>query len=264
MLPKIFSLGPFTLHTYGLMMALALLSGIYVAGRLAPRAGLAREMVWNLGVYMALAGLVGSKLLMIAGEWRYYSEHPTQIFSFSTLQAGGTFYGGLLLAIAVAVFYIRKQGASFAALADACSPGIALGLVLARLGCFSAGCCWGKPTEVAWGVTFANPYSAQIVGVPLGIALHPTQLYESALSLLIFGALLLLWRRRSFPGQIFAAFLLLYPAARFFLEFYRDDPRGPFFFESTVSSPQMLSVALFVVGVLYWWRQRRSSLSAQP
>lgn len=261
MFPKIFSLGPFTLHTYGLMMALALLSGIYIAGRLAPRVGLAREMVWNLGVYMALAGLVGSKLLMIASEWNYYFRNPAQIFSLSTLQAGGTFYGGLLLAIAVAAFYIRSQQASFAALADACSPGIALGLVLARLGCFSAGCCWGKPTEVAWGVTFTNPYSAQMVGVPLGISLHPTQLYESALSLVVFAALLALWRRRSFPGQIFATFLVLYPTARFFLEFYRDDPRGPFFFGGVLSTPQTLSLALFVVGALYWWRQRRSNLS---
>lgn len=258
MFPRLFTLGDyFTLHTYGVMMVLALLSGLYLASRLAPRAGLSRDMVWNLGIYMAVAGVLGGKLFLIASEWRYYAEYPRQILSLTTFQAAGFFYGGLLLAIAVAVFYLWRTKESFAALADACSPGVALGLVLARLGCFSAGCCWGKPADVAWAVTFTDPYSERIVGVPLGIPLHPTQLYESAVSAGIFLVLLLLWRRRAFPGQIFAAFLLLYSAARFLLEYLRDDPRGPFFFGGALSTPQLLSLILFAVGLAFGWWQRR-------
>lgn len=263
MFPRLFTVGEyFTIHTYGLLVALGLLAGLYTASRLAPRAGLARETVWNIGVYMALAGLLGGKLFMVVTEWSYYSQHPGHIFSWNTVQAGGFFYGGLLMAIAVAIFFVWRYRLSFWALADACSPGIAVGIVLARLGCFSAGCCWGKPAEVAWAVTFTDPYSNAVVGVPLGVSLHPTQLYESALAALIFATLLWLWRRRTFPGQIFAAFLVLYSTARFFLEYVRDDPRGPFFFQGALSTPQLLSVVLFVAGGWIWLRQSRQRSAA--
>ena len=113
-----------------------------------------------------------------------------------------------------------------------------------------------KPTQVAWAVTFTDPYSARIVGVPLGVPLHPTQLYESILSFALFGFLLLLWRWRKFSGQIFAAFLILYSIARFLLEFLRDDPRGPFFFNGALSTPQLMSIFLLLAGAWIWWRQR--------
>ncbi|MBI2956023.1 MAG: prolipoprotein diacylglyceryl transferase [Acidobacteria bacterium] len=263
MFPRLFTFEPyFTLHTYGVLMAAALFAGLYTAVRLAPRAGLAREFVWNTGIYMALAGLVGGKLLLIASEWRYYLENPKQIFSWSTVQAAGFFHGGLLLAMAVAAYCVWRERVSYFDLCDVCAPGIAIGLVLARLGCFTAGCCWGKPAQVAWAVTFTDPYAARFVGVPLGIALHPAQLYESALSALVFVWLLSLWRRRRFPGQVFAAFLLAYSTLRFVLEYFRDDPRGPFFFDGALSTPQLVSLGLFVAGLAIWWRQRRLPLSA--
>ncbi len=262
MYPRLYTWEPyFTLHTYGVLMALAVFAGLYVAVRLAPRAGLKRESVWNIGVYMALAGLIGSRLMYLISEWRYYAENPKQIFSWGTLQAGGFFQGGLILAVVVGLWLVRREKISFLALSDVCSPGIALGLALARLGCFTAGCCWGKVTQSAWAVTFTDPYSARVVGVPLGIPLHPTQLYESLLSFALFGLLLLLWHWRSFSGQIFAAFLILYSTGRFLLEFMRDDPRGPFFFEGALSTPQLMSILLFLVGVAVWWRNRRRRLA---
>jgi phosphatidylglycerol:prolipoprotein diacylglycerol transferase len=258
MFPKLFSVDPyFTLHTYGLMMALAVFAGLLLAVRLAPRAGIPRENMWNFGVYMALAGLIGSRLMYYAAEWRYYSENPKQLFTWASLQAGGFFHGGLILAVLLGIWLVRREALSFMGLADAATPGIALGLAIARLGCFCAGCCWGKPADVTWAVTFTDPYAQRVVGVPLNIALHPTQLYESALAAVICIVLLLLWRRRAFPGQIFAAFLLLYGAGRFGLEFWRDDPRGPFFLDAALSTPQLISVILFVVGVVVWLRQSR-------
>jgi phosphatidylglycerol:prolipoprotein diacylglycerol transferase len=258
MFPRLFTVGDlFTLHSYGLLVALALLVGIYVAGRLAPRIGVASETVWNLGIYMALAGLVGAKLFLILEEWSYYSSHPGQIFSTATLHAGGVWHGGLLLAIAVGGFYAWRQKLPFAALADVYAPGVALGHVFGRLGCFSAGCCWGKPTDLPWGVTFTDLYSAQMVGVPLGVALHPTQLYEAGAEALIFALLVLLWRRRTFSGQIFASYLMLYAVARFLIEFFRDDPRGGFYFDGALSLPQVLSLALFVVAGCFFFYQRR-------
>lgn len=264
MFPKLFSIDPyFTLHTYGLLMALAVFAGLLLAVRMAPRAGLSRETMWNFGVYMALAGLIGSRLMYYLAEWRYYSENPGQLFSWASLQAGGFFQGGLILAVLLGIWLVRREKLSFMALADASVPGIALGIAIARLGCFAAGCCWGKPTDVPWGVTFTDPYAARVVGVPLNIDRHPSQLYESALAAILCATLLWLWHRRAFPGQIFAAFLLLYGAGRFVLEFWRDDPRGPFFFGGALSTPQLVSIILFVVGGVVWLRQRRQP-HAQP
>jgi phosphatidylglycerol:prolipoprotein diacylglycerol transferase len=180
MFPRLFTIGDFfTLHTYGLMVATALLVGIYTAGRFAPRIGVDPDKVWNLGIYMALAGLLGAKLFLVFSEWGYYSNHVGEIFSTAILHAGGVWHGGLLLAIAVGAWYTWRHKLAFAALGDVYAPGISLGHAFGRLGCFSAGCCWGTATDAAWAVTFTDPYSHKIVGVPLGIALHPTQLYEA-------------------------------------------------------------------------------------
>jgi phosphatidylglycerol:prolipoprotein diacylglycerol transferase len=262
MFPKLFTLGGYTQHTYGVFMAVALLVGLWVAARYASRTRLDRDFVWNAGVYIALAALIGSRLFYLASEWRYYSEHPIEIFSFHLVQAGGFFYGGLFLGLAVGIWLARRQGVSALDLADACFPGVALGLSIARVGCFLAGCCWGKASGLPWAVTFSNPYSSQLVGVPLGVPLHPTQLYEAFASLFIFGVLVWLFRRRSFSGEIFAVFLLLYSSARFLLEYLRDDPRGSFFFDGALSLPQVVSVPLFAVGALVWLWQRRRPLAA--
>ena len=258
MFPKLFTVDNlFTIHTYGLLVALGLLAGLYTAGRFAPRSGVARETAWNLGVYMALAALLGAKLAVLVSDWRYFAQHPREMFSWTALQVGGVYYGGLLFAAVVAVWYGRRYKLEFASLADAYAPGLALGHAVGRLGCFAAGCCWGKPTDVAWAVTFTDPYSAQLVGVPLGIPLHPTQLYEALAEVAILGLLILLWRRRRFPGQIFASYLMLYATARFFIEFFRDDPRGGFLFGGALSVPQALSLLLFAAGSWFWLRQRR-------
>jgi phosphatidylglycerol:prolipoprotein diacylglycerol transferase len=258
MAPKLVTLGPVTLHTYGLLVALGLLLGIYVAGRFASRGGLERETITNLGIYVALVALLGAKLGLLASaeiDWR----HPGQIFSLAWLQAGGVFYGGLAAAAVFSFWYAHRKRLDFANLADVFAPGIAAGHALGRLGCLSAGCCWGKPTELAWAVTFTNPYSNQIVGVPLHIGLHPTQLYEALAEGVIFVLLLALWRRRRYPGEIFAAYLMLYAMARFAIEFYRGDPRGPEFFGNALSTPQVLSLCLFAVAaLLFWWQRRRA------
>lgn len=257
MFPRLLTLGDFfTLHTYGLLVALAFLVGINTAGRYAPRIGASSDIVWNLGIYIALAGLLGGKVLLLLSEWSHYSTHPGEIFSSTTLGAGGYWHGGLLLAIATGAWFSWRHQLSFASLGDVCAPGIALGHAFGRLGCFSAGCCWGKPANVAWAVTFTDPYSNQVVGVPLGLALHPTQLYEAAAEAIIFTLLVVLWRRRTFSGQIFAAYLMLYGLARFIIEFWRGDPRGGFLFSGALSFPQTVSVLLFVGAGLLWLHQR--------
>src|ERR1035438_9824628 len=156
MLPRLFQIGSFSQSTYGVLVALAFLVALSVIARLARRAGLNSDAVVNLGILCGLSAIVGAKIMMFLVDIPYYVRNPGEIFSMASLQA-----------------------------ADVFAPGIALGHGIGRLGCFAAGCCWGRPTKLPWGVTFTNPLAEQLVGVPLGIRLHPTQLYESAAEFLI-------------------------------------------------------------------------------
>lgn len=264
MFPKLLSFDSFVLPTYGVLVVAGLLAGLAVAAHLAREEGLKEDAVYNLGIYLALAGIVGAKVFLIAQEWDYYRLNPRQIFSFSTLQSGGIFYGGLLAAILAALWYTRKKQLPFLKTADVFAPGVALGHALGRLGCFSAGCCWGKPTSLPWGVTFTNPYSHEVVGVPLDVALHPTQLYEAGAEFAIFVFLYFQFRKRQFDGQILGWYLLLYSAARFLVEFVRDHSVAAFMLGDTISDAQGLSLLLFAVAIWLLWfspyrRLRRST-----
>src|SRR5579864_6227717 len=205
MLPEVFHIGGFFLPTYGLLVAIAFLTALWVTGRLAVKAGLQQESVLNVGIYCALAGIVGAKVLMIVldpairDNWR-------EIFSLSTLQAAGIFYGGFGVALATAFFYMWRTGLPALKTADAFAPGLALGHAIGRLGCFSAGCCWGVPTHLPWAVTFANPRAKELVGVPLGVGLHPTQLYESLGELIVFAVLYLRFLRPHREGSIISLY----------------------------------------------------------
>ncbi len=261
MYPKLFTIGGFTQHTYGVLVALAFLLGLWVAVRTARSEGLNAERVFNLGVYTALAAFLGAKLLLLVTDWGYYSLNPRQILSLSSFQAGGIFYGGLLAALVFAAWYTRHARLPFLKVADAFAPGVALGHGVGRLGCFFAGCCWGKPTSLPWGVTFTDPYAKQMFGVPLGIPLHPTQLYEALVEALLF--VFLLWQRKnkSFDGQTFSLYLALYGAARFTLEFVRDDPDRGFLFDGRLSISQFLSLLLIALSAAFWYWKRPAAVA---
>jgi phosphatidylglycerol---prolipoprotein diacylglyceryl transferase len=158
------------------------------------------------------------------------------------------FYGGLIMAVVVAFWYIAKHRMPFWTTCDVFAPGIALGHVTGRLGCFAAGCCYGKPTNVAWAVIFTNPQAAANVGTPLGIPLHPTQLYEAGAELLILVLLLATEKKgRYFAGRTFWLYMLLYAISRFVIEIYRGDPRGELF---GLSTSQFISVVLAPLSLL--------------
>lgn len=254
MYPEIFHLS--FLHTYGLLVALAFLAGLWMATRLGKRAGLNAEAVTNLGIYCALAAIVGAKVMMFVVDLPYYVQHPGEIFSFSTLQAGGVFYGGLIGALAVSAWYLRKTHLPVWRTADVFAPGIALGHGIGRLGCFSAGCCWGVECHLPWAVTFTNPVSNQLVGVPLGVPLHPTQLYESFAEFLIFGILYWRFARPHSPGVIISLYLVLYSTVRFIVEFFRFHEQGNLW-GGPLDTSQWISLALFLAGATYLLMARR-------
>lgn len=260
MYPQLFHLS--FLHTYGVMVAIAFLAGLWVATSLARRGKLPAEAVFNLGFYSALSAMLGAKVMMILVDLPYYKQHPGEIFSLSTLQAGGVFYGGLIAALLVAGWYLRKTKLPGLPTADVFAPGIALGHAIGRLGCFSAGCCWGVECHLPWAVTFTDPAS-QIPPELLGVPLHPTQLYESLAEFLIFG--ILYWRiRKSHPaGAIISLYLILYSTARFIIEFFRYHEQGNLW-GGPLDTSQWLSILLFLVGTSYFVvSARRRVVAAQ-
>jgi phosphatidylglycerol---prolipoprotein diacylglyceryl transferase len=245
MYPEVFHLS--FLHTYGVLVAAGLLSALWLVARLARQRGLNPDSVTNLGVYCALAAIGGAKLMMFLIDIPYYAQHPGEIFSLGTLQAGGVFYGGLIAALIVAWWYMRKTRLPGLITADIFAPGIALGHGIGRLGCFSAGCCWGKECNLPWAVTFTSDEANRLVGVPLGKALHPTQLYEAVAEFAIFG--ILMWRigRPHRPGTLLSLYLMMYSAVRFAVEFLRyHEQANPF--GGALNTSQWISLGLFALG----------------
>ena len=248
--------------TYGFLVSLGVLIGLWLSVRNSQREGINPEKAWNFGILVVLCGILGSKLLYVLVDLSYYTSHPREIFSLSTLQAGGVFSGGLIAALIAAAWYIRKNHMPALATCDAFAPGLALGHAIGRVGCFSAGCCWGKPTHHFWGVTFTNPLAQQWVGTPLGQALEPTQLFEAAVELANFFVLMWLFKRKKFDGQVFGAYLFLYGFARYFLEFLRDDPGRGEVFGGMMTGTQLIAILLVIAGGVLWLRRTPKTVPA--
>ena len=253
--PELFKVGPFTVYTYGVLLAASYLLGLRLAMWRAKKWGLDPNRVLDLGIYIIIAALVGAKLLLLVVDFDQFSN-PRELLNLARL--GGVFYGGLLLAVGVAFWYIHRHRMPFWTTCDMFAPGIALGHVTGRLGCLAAGCCYGKPTDVPWAIVFTNPLAAANVGTPLGIPLHPTQIYEAGASLIILALLLATERRgRRFAGRTFWSYMFLYAISRYVIEIYRGDPRGTVL--GMFSTSQFISVVLAPLSlIMLVWLSRRS------
>jgi phosphatidylglycerol:prolipoprotein diacylglycerol transferase len=264
MYPELFRIVNFPVNTYGVFLAIAFLCAILITAKLAARDGLPRERVYDLCLWMLLAGLVGSKIMMLFTEPEYRAD-PLQLISLDFLRSGGVFYGGLLGAVGAGYLLMKRYKLPWWQTADACAPGIAIGNFFGRQGCFAAGCCWGKPTTLPWGVKFSE-LGHEITGVPIDTHLHPTQLYESFAMLLVFLFLLWLHKRRSFSGQVVLAYALLYSVIRFSIEFVRDDPRGNILGLTTLtglSTSQMISLVVGICALVLLIVRRRSNVKSR-
>ena len=251
--PILFELGPITVYTYGVLLAAAFLVGVKVAAVRAGSRGIDPGRVLDLGIWIIVSAVVGAKLLLLITDFEYFRQNPGDIFSLA--RAGGVFYGGLIAAVAVAIWYVRRHRLPLLPMCDAAAPGIALGHAVGRLGCFFAGCCYGRPASVPWAVTFSDPFAASYVGTPIGVALHPTQLYEAATELAIMAALLLSEKRwRPFPGRTFWLYGALYGVSRFVIEFYRGDERGTLL---GLPTSQSISIGLVLLSAVMLIRLAR-------
>lgn len=263
--PILIKIGSFQLPTYGLLLALALLTAIITADRLGRREGFDGSRMLDFSTWIIVVGLIGAKVLMIISDWGYYSHEPGEIFSLNTLEAGGVFYGGFIASALFAVWYVRTYQLPPLKMFDIYAPAVALAQSVGRLGCFSAGCDYGTRTTSFLGVVFTNPYSHEVTGVPLNSRIHPTQLYESLATLII--GLILLWRygRKKRDGEIFLLYLVLYAVARFFLEFLRGDEDRGFVFNHLLSTSQFIAILALLFSIGLWiYLRRRPVLAAAP
>jgi phosphatidylglycerol---prolipoprotein diacylglyceryl transferase len=214
-----------TVYTYGVLVAVGFAAGLYLTTRLAEREGIARSRIYDLVFWLLPAGLLGTKILLIARVLHDAVSGREQVSISRVVDGGGFYFGGFLTALVAGTVLIKIWGLPWFTTADTIAPSLALGNVFGRLGCFAAGCCWGGPTTSWVGVRFGET-AHRISGVPSGTTLIPTQLIEAGANAVILGLLVYLWRRRMFQGQIILAYLMCYSIEPFLVEFLRADPRG--------------------------------------
>jgi phosphatidylglycerol:prolipoprotein diacylglycerol transferase len=257
--PRLLTTPFFTLHTFGALLALAYLAAFWWLTREGRRQGLDADGLTSLGMWAIVGAIVGAKALMILRSLPEYAGAPTEIFSPSVLASAGDFYGGFIGALMTsAVFLRRHRELPFWRVADVCGPAIALGQAIGRIGCLMAGDDYGRPTNLPWGIAFTDPDAGQIGGAPLGVRLHPVQLYESLVCLLLFVILVRLSRRKHVDGEVILVYTAVYAGARFLLEFFRGDADRGFVFGGLLSTSQFIAVVLGPAACVLWAAKHRS------
>jgi phosphatidylglycerol:prolipoprotein diacylglycerol transferase len=257
--PRLLTLPFFTLRTFGVLLAAAYLSSLWWLTRGARRDGMNPDQFMSIGLWAIGGAILGAKGLMIVRSLPEYLANPSQLWSTSILTSAGDFYGGFIGGIVGFVLYFALHPhPPFWRAADLCAPAIALGQAIGRIGCLMAGDDYGRPTSVPWAVTFTDPDAGSIGGAPLGVPLHPVQLYESLVCLALFAFLVWLARRKRWDGQVFLAYTLLYAVNRFWLEYFRGDADRGFVFGGMLSTSQFIGIIAFVVALVLWMMRRRT------
>ncbi len=250
MYPILIKIGPFTLYTYGLMIAIGILVAVMVARHEAKRKSLNPDKIADLAFYLVIAGVIGARLFYVATTPSIFIHDPIEILRI--WNGGLVFYGAFITALITCLIYLKKNRMPIWKTTDVFAPAVAIAHVFGRLGCFFAGCCYGKVCSLPWAVTFTNPNT---LARPIGVGLHPTQLYDSINNLIIFSLLWAFRRRMKFDGQLFWIYILLYGVNRSIIEQFRGDFRGDFlwgvFSISQVIGCTMATLAVIMLFLLH-------------
>jgi phosphatidylglycerol:prolipoprotein diacylglycerol transferase len=245
-----FELGSFSIHWYGVLVATGFLAGLWTASRRGLRDGIHPERIADLGVWLIVGSLVGARTLYVVSYWQdsFAGKPWTEIFMVR--HGGLVFYGGLIGASAATLIYVWRKRLPLWKIADALAPSIALGYVPGRIGCLMNGCCYGKPTDLPWAIHFPGEHETGGGGV------HPTQIYDSLLNLILYAALAWLYRRKRFDGQIFASYLIGYALTRSFVELLRGD-YGARYLGGWATPAHLISLATLAAGLILFWKLPR-------
>jgi phosphatidylglycerol:prolipoprotein diacylglycerol transferase len=254
MFPVLLKIGPISIFTYGFFIAVGFLAGIYLATKEAKRVGEDHEKIMDLCFYILIAAILGSRLFYVATSPEIFLKDPFEILKI--WNGGLVFYGGFIAALVTGVIYLKVKNIPVWKTADIMAPSVALAHFFGRIGCFFAGCCYGKYCDLPWAVTFNHPDSL----APTGIPLHPTQLYESLGNLAIFLFLFFFRKYKKHDGQIFWMYVLLYGITRIIIETFRADFRGEFFY-GVLSISQVVGGFMAVVSLIMLFIFRKRALS---
>jgi phosphatidylglycerol:prolipoprotein diacylglycerol transferase len=256
--PILFRIGSFEMGTYGLLMAVGFILALLVTRRLAKQDEIPPDSMTDLALTLLIAGIIGAKALMVVVEL-INGEPITQVFSLSLLRSAGVVHGGILFGTAAFFWKIRSLGLRFGTTLDIVTIAVPLGQAIGRLGCLAAGCCYGAYCEMPWAMTINNLEAARF-GMPLGVPLHPVQLYFALVNLAIFLGLYLFRRYRKFPGQIAALYFVFEGAFRFFLETWRGDVVRGFWLDIPwLSTGRITAIAFVLIGIGIWWWSARAT-----
>lgn len=253
--PVVFTLGPLTIYSYGVFVALAFLVGLMTAAKRFTRYGWRADTAHDLCIWALVAAIIGSRILYVLESPGEFLSSPWEVFK--VWQGGLSYHGGLVAAVLAGAVYLRSKRLSIAGGFDLMAPSVALGHAVGRIGCFFNGCCFGRVTLLPWGVVFpegsvAHSFQLGEAVIPPGrmwsLPVHPTQLYESLMELGIFIALTLYLPRRRFQGEVFWLYIFLYGVGRFMLEYLRADNPAVFFAgRAGLSLPQAVGAAMALV-----------------
>jgi phosphatidylglycerol---prolipoprotein diacylglyceryl transferase len=255
--PELFSFPDFipliggrAIHVYGLMIALAFLFGMYWTKREARRLGINEKNILDLFFYTLIAGLVGARILYVIQSVDNFWQDP--LILIRVWEGGLVFQGGVIGSFIVAIWYCRRHEMRFMQNADVFAPALSFGHALGRIGCFFAGCCYGKQCAVDFPLAIVFP---QIAGgiAPAGVPLYPTQLLESFGEILIFTFLVSYRKRKKFDGAVILLYLILYSVLRSFLEVFRGDGIRGFVIEPYLSNAQFISLIMVIVSMVFWF-----------
>lgn len=243
--PILFKFAGLTLYTYGFFIALGFFfAALYISHILKKSKSkiISQDELYSLFFYTIIAAIIGARILFVLTNMNDFISSPLDIFK--VWQGGLVYYGGFIAAVLFVILYTKKKKIPLLELADIIAPAIPLGHFFGRIGCFSAGCCYGKECSLPWAVIFNNPYTL----APMGIYIHPTQIYEALSNIILFLVLHLLSRRKHAKGAILALYLIGYAIIRFSIEFFRGDYRGAEFLGLSVS--QNISTVIFIIGII--------------
>lgn len=244
--PILFKIGNITLYTYGLFVALGFMTALGIANKRAEKRGIKPELISDLFFLILLSSLLGARFFYIILNFSEFRKDPLEVFRI--WNGGLVFYGGFLFALIAALVFVRRQKADLWEVGDILAPPIAIGHAIGRIGCLSAGCCYGRVCHLPWAMEFHNLESL----APRDVPLHPTQIYSMVSNLLIFIVLLLMDRHKKFKGQIFWTYILLYGLMRSFIETFRGDFRGNFFMDIlSVSQAIGIAMSFFAAFILF-------------